>query len=286
MIRFPRIAAATTLALSVGAGAAAEEGPSVDTVLATVNGVEITVGHLIVSHQSLPEQFRQLPPETLFDPLLEQLIEQTALMMQGSEDDLTTAERVALENDRRAVIANSVLTRATEGAVTDESLATAYEAFVAEFEAEGPVPEFNASHIIVETEAEAQALREELDAGADFADLAREHSTDGAAVGGGSLGWFGPGVMIPEFESAVMAMEPGDIEGPLETQFGWHLVRLNDTRVSTAPELDEVRTQLQESIQREAAVAEVARVLQGVEVSRNADAADPSVIGRMDLLDD
>ena len=283
---FPHFAAATALALALGAPAAAEDGPALDTVLATVNGVEITVGHLLVSHQALPDQFRELPPETLFDPLLEQLIEQTALMMEGSEDELTTAERVALENDRRSVIANSVLTRAVEGAVTEDSLATAYEAFVAEFEAEGPVPEFNASHIIVESEDEAQALREELDDGADFNDLAREHSIDGAAQGGGSLGWFGPGMMIPEFEAAVMEMEPGEITGPLQTQFGWHLVLLNDTRVSAAPELDEIRGELMESLQREAAQDEIARVLDGVDVSRNAEAADPSILGRIDLLDE
>ncbi len=277
----------SVLALSVAfaAPALAQDDADARTVLATVNGVEITVGHLLIAHQGLPDQFRALPPETLFDPLLEQLIEQTALMLAG-EDAISLRDQMVIENDRRAAIASSVLSRAAESAVTEESLAAAYEAFVAEFDTDAPVPEYNASHIIVETEAEAQALREELDSGADFAELAREHSTDGAAAGGGSLGWFGPGVMIPEFEEAVAAMEPGDVTGPLETRFGWHLVRLDDTRMSAAPALEDIGDELAEQIRREAAQSEIDRVMQDIDVTRSMDGITPQVLGQPELLDD
>ena len=277
----------SVLALSVAfaAPALAQDDADARTVLATVNGVEITVGHLLIAHQGLPDQFRALPPETLFDPLLEQLIEQTALMLAG-EDAISLRDQMVIENDRRAAIASSVLSRAAESAVTEESLAAAYEAFVAEFDTDAPVPEYNASHIIVETEAEAQALREGLDSGADFAELAREHSTDGAAAGGGSLGWFGPGVMIPEFEEAVAAMEPGDVTGPLETRFGWHLVRLDDTRMSAAPALEDIGDELAEQIRREAAQSEIDRVMQDIDVTRSMDGITPQVLGQPELLDD
>ena len=284
--RWSPVAVASALGIVLGGGALADDAPDAETVLATVGGVDITVGHLILSQQALPEQFQALPPETLFDPLLEQLIEQTALMLAG-EDAIGIRDRITIENNRRSTIANSVLNRAAEEAITEDSLQVAYDAFVTEFEAEGPVPEYNASHIIVDTADAAQALRDELDAGADFAELAQEHSTDGAAAGGGALGWFGPGVMIPEFEDAVAEMEVGEIAGPLQTQFGWHLVILNDTRESSAPALDEIRAELEDSIRREAAEAEIARVMEGVEVSRTSlEGMSPSQVMRPELLDD
>ncbi len=277
-------AAILTAALAVPA--LADDGVSADTVVATVGDVEITIGHVLVARDELPEQFRQLPPETLFQPIVTQLVEQTALMMTGA-DDIATRDRLRAEHQRRSIISNAVLDQATRGAVTEDSIAAAYDSFVAEFEAvEDPMTEFNASHIIVGTEEEALALRAELDEGADFAELAREHSTDGAAQGGGDLGWFGPGMMIAEFEQAVAAMEVGAIDGPLETQFGWHLIQLNDTRIATAPALEDVREQIIQEIRREVAEAAVADALDAVEVSRSDDAIDPSVLLDPGLLDD
>lgn len=285
MNRFSRIGGILAVSLALAGPVSADESPSLATVLATVNGTEITLGHLLAAQDALPEQFRQMPAEALFEPLIEQLIEQTALM-QGAEEALSLREQITLENERRAFIANAALTRVAEQALTDQAIDDAYAAFVADFDAREPTPEYNASHIIVETEEEAQALRKMLDDGADFAELAREHSLDGAAANGGSLGWFGPGVMIPEFEQAVEVMEVGEYKGPLQTQFGWHLVLLNDTRMSQAPALDEVREALEQGIVREAAEAELARITGAAEIARSYDALDPELLRRADLLDD
>lgn len=285
MNRFSRIGGILAVSLALAGPVSADESPSLATVLATVNGTEITLGHLLAAQDALPEQFRQMPAEALFEPLIEQLIEQTALM-QGAEEALSLREQITLENERRAFIANAALTRVAEQALTDQAIDDAYAAFVADFDAREPTPEYNASHIIVETEEEAQALRKMLDDGADFAELAREHSLDGAAANGGSLGWFGPGVMIPEFEQAVETMEVGEYMGPLQTQFGWHLVLLNDTRMSQAPALDEVREALEQGIVREAAEAELARITGAAEIARSYDALDPELLRRADLLDD
>jgi peptidyl-prolyl cis-trans isomerase C len=263
----------------------AQDAPTRDTVLAEVNGTQITLGHLLAAHASLPDQFRSLPAETLFQPLIEQLIEQT-IVADLTRDALTAAERISLENEQRAFLANVGLTRVAEAAVTDENIAVAYEAFATEYAGREPTPEYNASHIIVETEEEAIALRAELDAGADFAALAREHSFDGAAANGGNLGWFGPGAMIPEFENAVAAMEVGSISGPLQTQFGWHLILLNETRMTTAPALEEVRDALVENIQREAAQAEVTRLKETAAIIRNFEGLDPNLLTQTELLDD
>ena len=285
MVGISRFSVTVAAMMALSTPALAQTEPTRDTVLATVNGTEITVGHLLAARDSLPEQFRDMPGDALFQPLVEQLIEQTALM-QEAEGTLSVREQIAFENEQRAFIANAALTRAATAAISEENVEEAYTAFVTEFDGREPTPEFNASHIIVETEEEAAALRAELDDGADFAELASEHSLDGAAAGGGSLGWFGLGAMIPEFEQAVQTLEVGEYLGPLETQFGWHLVLLNDTRMSSAPELDEVREALEENLQREAAQAALTRATEAAAIERNYEGVDTSVLSRSDLLDD
>ena len=285
MLSFSRVSVAFVAMLAVTPPAFAQEDPTRDTVLARVNGTEITLGHLLSARDALPDQFRAMPADALFEPLMEQLIEQTAIM-QEAEGTLSVREQIALENEQRAFIANAALTRAAEAAMTEENISEAYTAFVTEFDGREPTPEFNASHIIVETEEQAQELRAMLDDGADFAELAREHSTDGAAEGGGSLGWFGLGAMIPEFEEAVQTLEIGAYLGPLETRFGWHLVLLNDTRMSSAPPLEEVREALEETLQREAAQAELNRATEAATIERAYEDLDRSILMRSELLDD
>lgn len=282
---FSRKVVALIAALAVSTPVFAQDDANRDTVLATVNGTEITLGHLLAARDALPDQFRSMPADALFQPLMEQLIEQTAIMKQA-EGNLSPLEQIALENEQRAFIANAALTRVATAALTEENINEAYTAFVTEFDGREPAPEFNASHIIVETEEEALALRALLDDGADFAELARENSIDGAAEGGGSLGWFGLGAMIPEFEEAVQALEVGEFMGPLETRFGWHLVLLNDTRMSSAPELEEVREALEQNIQREAAQAELTRATEAATIERAYEAFDPAVLMQTELLDD
>ena len=285
MVSFSRSSAVFAAFLAVSSPVLAETEPGRDTVLAVVNGTEITLSHLIAARDALPDQFRAMPADALFQPLMEQLIEQTAIM-QEAEGSLSHREQISLENEQRAFIANSALTRAADAALTSENIDAAYQAFVTEFDGREPSPEFNASHIIVESEEEALGLREQLDAGADFAELAREHSRDGAAAAGGELGWFGLGAMIPEFEEAVIEMEVGSYIGPLETRFGWHLVRLNDTRMSSAPPLEEVREALEQNIQREAAQAELTRATEAATIERRYEGLDPSILARSELLDD
>ncbi|TVQ00835.1 MAG: peptidylprolyl isomerase [Roseinatronobacter sp.] len=285
MVRFSRFSVAVATMMAVSTPALSETEPTRDTVLATVNGTEITVGHLLAARETLPEQFQEMPGEALFQPLVEQLIEQTAIM-QEAEGTLSVREQIAFENEQRAFIANAALTRVASEALSEENVNEAYTAFVTEFDGREPTPEFNASHIIVETEEEAQALRAELDEGADFAELAREHSMDGAAAGGGSLGWFGLGAMIPEFEEAVQELEVGEYMGPLETSFGWHLVLLNDTRMSQAPELEDVREALEENLQREAAQAALNRATEAAAIERNYEDIDAAIMSRTELLDD
>lgn len=124
-----------------------------------------------------------------------------------------------------------------------------YDTQFADFE---PNEEFRAAHILVETEEAAQELVSELNDGADFADLARQHSTGPTGPNGGDLGWFSEGMMVAPFEEAVLALEEGEVSQPVQTQFGWHVIKLIETRMQEAPSLEEVRGQIEESLQNAA----------------------------------
>lgn len=288
-----RHAAAFGFALSLTLGAPAlaqdttteEAMPKVevqaDTVLATVNDEKITVAHVIAARQSLAQQFQQLPDDVLFPGLVEQLIQQTVLGQ--AADEISRRGEIILENQRREIAAAETVDGIVAEAVTDEALQAAYDAAYADAE---PSKEFSAAHILVETEDEAKDLITKLDGGADFAELAKEFSTGPSGPNGGDLGWFGPGMMVKPFEDAVLALETGAVSAPVETQFGWHVVKLNDTRMVGAPELDEVRAELTAQIENDAVDAALQTLLDGANIDRmELEGIDPAVTRDITLLD-
>ena len=284
MRRHTTLITAAALGLALALPAQADE-PTADTVLARVGETEISLAHVLAMREQLPEQFRQVPDEQLFPAIVEQLIEQE-LLYQHKSGDLNRRERVMLENEVRSFTANAALTEAVMAALDEGAIEAAYEAFAAEFAEGEPETEYNAAHILVRTEEEIEAVVAELDDGRPFAEVAREYSIDGSAQGGGDLGWFGEGAMVAEFEAAVMALEPGEVSGPVQTQFGWHVVQLIDQRDAQVPPLAEVREQLANLVQREAAQAFVAELRADTEVENLAGDMDPGILNRSDLLDD
>ena len=271
---------AAALMISAPAALMAEGHADAETVVASVNGTEITLGHMIVLKQRLPAQYQQLPPDVLFNGVLDQLVQQTLLGQSG--DDLSVGSVKTLENEERALRASEVIRGVAEGATTDEALQAAYDEAFAGAE---PETEYNASHILVDTEEEAAAIVTELEGGADFATLAQERSTGPSGPNGGQLGWFGMGAMVAPFEKAVVAMEPETISAPVQTQFGWHVIRLNEVRQMEAPTLDEVRDQLTEQLQRSAIEARIAELTEGAEVTRSTvEDIDPALLDDLSLL--
>lgn len=251
------------------------------TVVATVNGTDITLGHMIVLRNSLPAQYQALPDDVLFNGILEQLIQQVALE-QSMEGRITPRDRMAIDNDRRGYLSGVALQAVVDGAVTDAALQAAYDA---RFKDATPETEYNAAHILVETEEQAADLKAQIDGGADFADLARQHSGDGAAANGGDLGWFGLGMMVKPFEDAVVALQPGQVGGPIQTQFGWHLVLLKETRQAAIPSLDEVRAELADEIERTAVEAHIATLTDAAAIERPGQGIDPAALRDLTLLD-
>ncbi len=257
---------------------AQDTGP--DTVVATVNGEEITIGHMIVVREGLPEQYQALEDEVLFDGILEQLVQQTVLAQKAQNPGPVVELR--LENERRSLLAGTAMKAMLDEALTDEALQSAYDE---KFAAAEPTREFNASHILVETEDEAKALVTELEGGAEFAELAKEKSTGPSGPNGGELGWFGVGMMVKEFEDVVLTMEPGTISAPVQTQFGWHVIRLNETRMKDAPPLDEVREELASEVQQQIIEETLTTLTDEAEITRaDLSEIDRSVIRNLDLV--
>lgn len=278
------LATAAVAALSFAPGARAEEGAAdPGRVLATVNGTEITLAHVIEVRADLPQQYDQFPPKTLFNGILDQLVQQT-LLMQSFDGELPQRAQARIENDRRAVHANEVIGQIVAGELDEDRLRAAYE------EQYPPVTdemEYRAAHILVDSEEKAQALVAELADGAEFAALAREESTGPSGSAGGELGWFGDGDMVPAFYDAVTGLEPGEVSGPVQTDFGWHVIKLNETRDKERPPFEEVRAELRDQLRQSLIESRVGDLAEDAEIDRaGSEGIDPSVINDSRLRDD
>jgi peptidyl-prolyl cis-trans isomerase C len=277
MGKFSTLLRATGLAVTVAMPAVAQDA---DTVMATVNGTDITLGHMIALQDRLPEQYKQLEDDVLFKGILDQLIQQTALS-QAMEKDMTKGVTLGQENENRAYLAGELLQKIGTADLEEGAIEAAYAEQFAGFEAE---MEFNASHILVETEDEAKAIIEMIEAGGDFAEIAKEKSTGPSGPGGGSLGWFGKGAMVPEFETAVLGLEDGAVSAPVQTQFGWHVVKRNESRAKSAPALEEVRGEIEQALRSKAIEDSIQNITDTASVDRTEIEVDPSMIRNVDLL--
>jgi peptidyl-prolyl cis-trans isomerase C len=280
-------AGAAIVLVAAALPAVAQDAPTRDTVVATVNGTDITLGEMIQAASQLPPEYRQLPPDVLFQGVMDQLIQQQLLA--DTVTEVPGRVELTLRNLRRQILAGDVVSQIGAEAVADEALQTAYDAATAGATAG---TEYNAAHILVATEDEALAVIARIEGGEDFAAIAQEVSLDtGSGAAGGELGWFGPGMMVPEFEQAVVALADGGGNGaispPVQSQFGWHVVRLNETRPQQPATLDEMRPQLEDQLRGEAIQARLDELEAAATIVRpEAGAFDPALIGNLDLIGD
>ncbi len=158
-------------------------------------------------------------------------------------------------------------------------------AYDAKYATAEPSKEFHAAHILVKTEDEAKAIKEELDKGADFATLAKDKSTGPSGPNGGDLGWFSAGMMVKPFEDAVMALKPGEVSGPVETEFGWHIIKLDEVRDAAVPSMEDARDELSGDIRQKAVEARVAEVTGAAKIEKMTDGIDPSIIKTETIFD-
>jgi peptidyl-prolyl cis-trans isomerase C len=256
--------------LTVAAGlltsaANAQSSVDSDVVVATVNGEEIKMGHVVMVYDTLPQQYKSLPAEQVFQGIVEQIIQQTVLAQAAANPNSKYIE-FAVDNERRILTASQMIDEITTEATSEDKLQAYYDA---RYQSVDLGREYNASHILVESEEEAKDLIFKLSDGADFAALAQEFSTGPSGPNGGALGWFGQGQMVAPFEQAVMSLTLGEVSPlPVQTQFGWHVIILNDMRAVQAPAFEEVSGEIAAELQRVAIEERVKVMVDGAAVVR------------------
>jgi len=273
--------AAMALAAALAMPARAEE-PTAATVLATVGGVDITLGDVIVTRDGLPDQYKALPDDQLFKGILDQLVQQEALK-QSMGDSLSKKDAMAIDGLKRNYLANVAMMAGIKDATSDEAIQKAYDA---KYKDMAPELEYHAAHILVDSEDKAKAILAEIEGGKSFADEAKANSKDGSAANGGDLRWFGVGAMVKPFEDAVVAAPVGKVVGPIKTDFGWHLILVSETRNKKAPALADVHDQIAQEVQK-AAIADFIKSVTDKATITRADTTgiDPALIKDLTLLD-
>jgi peptidyl-prolyl cis-trans isomerase C len=222
-----------------------------DPVVATVNGARIMGSDVEAARGQLPEQYRNLPMDQLYQPILSQLIRTKILAAKAREDKLHETDvykrRVDLIAER--LLEEALLTKMIEEKVTDEALRARYDRTSGSFPTK---EEIRARHILVKTEAEADVIIKELIGGADFAKLAAEKSIGPSKANGGDLNYFSKGQMVPPFEEAAFALSKGEFtRSAVKSPFGWHVIKLEDRRQSQPPSFEESRDRLGQEISQE-----------------------------------
>lgn len=250
----PAIVTLPAYAQDVAATQAAIESHNGSEVLATVGSEKVTLADAIMIYRTLPPQIASVPAEKIMPQITDQLINETALYQKALESGLaeTREMEVRLAAMRRSALAEAYLTEKLRTRVNEEMVREEFEKFVSEFEA--PI-EVRASHILVETEDEAKALIAELEGGADFAELAKAKSNGPSGSDGGDLGYFGSGAMVPAFDEATFALTVDEISAPVQTNFGWHVIKLVDRREKDVvpPTFDQVAPSIEQEITRRVA---------------------------------
>ena len=159
-----------------------------------------------------------------------------------------------------------------KAALTEDALKQTYNDAVKSM---GGQEEVRARHILVEKEDEAKAIADQLKGGADFATLAKEKSKDPGATDGGDLGYFTKDQMVPEFADVAFKMYPGQLSNPVKSQFGWHIIKVEDKRTKQPPEFEKVKDQIEAYVARKAQSEFVAKLRQTAKIERLDKPAEP-----------
>lgn len=219
--------------------------------VATVNGTAITENMVNGMMEQIPPQLRALNLGFIRDKVVSNLVDQELVVQdaktKGLENDADYRQQ--LQNMSRQLLYAHALQAHLKAAVTDAAVQQAYEAQKASY----AKPSVKARHILVETEQQAQELIQQLKNGADFATLAKEKSIGPSAPNGGELGWFSQGQMVPEFEAAAFALPAGSFsDTPVKSQFGWHVILVEEKADAKEPALEEIRADIERELTEKA----------------------------------
>ena len=242
-------------------------------VLAKVNGSEIRQSDLVLAEEELGPSLAQMDPATKKDNVLSFLIDMKIVAKAAEDKKVENSEdfKKRLAFTRNRLLMDSLLASEGKAATTDEAMKKVYEDASKQITGE---QEVHARHILVETEDEAKAVEEELKKGADFAELAKKKSKDPGASDGGDLGFFTKDQMVPEFSAVAFALEPGKISDPVKSQFGWHIIKVEEKRNRKPPAFDQVKSQIETYVTRKAQADYVAKLRDAAKIERFVQAAN------------
>jgi peptidyl-prolyl cis-trans isomerase C len=225
-----------------------------DAVVARVNGVEIKKSDVTRELGGLPPQLQQVPLEQIYPQLLERMIDSRLLLEQAKAAKINETEdfkqRMARAEER--IMADVILREKVKPLITEAKVKAKYDAVIGKAK---PEDEVRARHILVKTEKEAKDIIAELAKGGDFAKIATEKSDDkGSAEQGGDLGFFTKGTMVPAFAKAAFDMKPGETsKAPVKTDFGYHIIKVEERRKAAPIPMDKVRPQIEAGLGEEVA---------------------------------
>jgi len=236
-------------------------------VLAKVNGSEIRQSDLALAEEELGPSLAQMDPAAKKDNVLAFLIDMKIVAKAAEDKKVENNEdfKRRLAFTRNRLLMDSLLATEGKAATTDEAMKKVYEDAAKQITGE---QEVHARHILVESEDEAKAIAEELKKGADFAELAKKKSKDPGASDGGDLGFFTKEQMVPEFSNVAFALEPGKISDPVKSQFGWHIIKVEEKRNRAAPAFEQVKAQIETYVTRKAQADYVAKLREAAKVER------------------
>ncbi|KAB0536863.1 peptidylprolyl isomerase [Pseudochrobactrum algeriensis] len=254
-------------------------------VLATVNGVKLTQGEVDQASSDLDPQFSRLPDDQRRLAALAALVDikvlAAAAKTEKLDDSADFKQRIEFLKDR--ALHNEYFQTAIVDKISDADVRARYDKEIAAMPAKNEV---RARHILVKTEDEAKAIIKKLEGGAKFEDLAKESSTDGSAAQGGDLGYFGEGMMVPEFEKAAFALEVGSYtKEPVKSQFGYHIIKLEDKRQQQPPAFDEVKDQVRSIVIREKYIEMVKKLRDGSKITYEDEAVAKAMKEAADAQD-
>jgi peptidyl-prolyl cis-trans isomerase C len=271
---------ALALAAILVAPTSALRAQDADPVVARVNGVDIRQSDLALAEDEVGANMPQMSPDQKRDYLITYLGDVIILAQAAEQQKLADHDDVKhrIQFERNKVLMETLLQQAGTAAVTDDAMHKVYDEAVKQMPSE---QEVHARHILVATEDEAKAIEDQLKKGADFAQLAKEKSKDPGAADGGDLGYFTKDQMVPEFAEVAFKLDKGQISDPVHTQFGWHIIKVEDKRTKPTPTFDEVKGQLQNYVAHRAQAELVSNLRSTAKIERldqpPAAAAAPSL---------
>ena len=222
-----------------------QEALSADTPFIEVNGKVIKFGSAIIAFSKIQQRNVNFDKNTIFSQIVQQLVNEELLSQKIDKENKLTL--LALEHEKRSAKAAQMVSKILKNFPNDELVESAYQNLTNELK--GSL-EYNASHILVKEEGQAKTLRNDISEGKNFEALAKEYSIGPTGKNGGKLNWFDLGSMVPEFSTALMVLSEGDISQPVQTKFGWHLIKLNKTREKKIPEFQEIKAQLVQNLRQ------------------------------------